>query len=754
MYSLKKKNLIFFGTLIILFLANSFLLVYIILSNCKERVGGISSAFVVEGIGLELPVFCFLYALFFLLSLVVFYRFFSFMGKEILCNLESCLTNISKIEKNFPLNLRKKRSTNGVVFISEFIAAIAGALDELNTSTDYFDSIIRAIQDSLIVTNRKRIIKTANPVALEMLGYQEEELIGKSMDDIAISTDSRKGKKNLFQPETFEKLLERGYIKDYSAIYLTKSGGRVPVSFAARIMESKNGAFEGLVCVAKDVREYNAMQSQLAQSSKLAALGTMSAGIAHELKNPLAVIVGKAELNLSRLDKGEPLDRSALMEDMKLTLHCSEMMVSIVDHLRIFSREGKEKDWHSVSIEDILNSSFILLNKRIEVENINVIRKIDKVPRVWGDRNKLVSVFQNLVSNSIDAFASVDDDRKKYIKVSVFMTDRKELKITFEDNALGMDRGVAENIFNPFFTTKGIGKGTGLGLSLSYGFIEEHKGSISVVSTPGKGSTFSVILPVDKASETHKTLRESIARKKNNGNITPHKRSGEVLFIEDYPPILDISSTYLKSLGYTVYTATNGAEGAELASKKLFDIIITDINMPVMNGYEAAELIRKTINANTPIVAMTANTSDDFLKRVLCRGINDALAKPVRRNELYRTVDKWILPFLYGDMAKEFGSEALAKELLGGFIKVAKKQIPKISKAISDGDTVLVHREAHSMKGGAGNIFAYRLMFSAASLESAAKSGNLGNANEMLDNIGLELEKVEKYARKHGVCSQ
>ncbi|MBI5235481.1 MAG: HAMP domain-containing protein [Deltaproteobacteria bacterium] len=386
-------------------------------------------------------------------------------------------------------------SGDEIGFLARSFNAAMDNLEKTTVSRDYLGHVVNAICDSLIVTNRNREIVMVNPATAQLLGNADEkEIIGLRVDEIAVAAAPTKRNRRLFTPQTFEKLLEQGFIRNYNVAYRGKTGNLIPVSFSASILHGKAGGFDGLVCVAKDMREYNMMQSSLMQSAKLAALGTMSAGMAHELKTPLTVVKGKAQFLIFQLMEGKEPSKDDIIKDMELVIASSDRMASIINHLRNFSRESKDRDWTYLSVEEVIDDSLILIGKRLKGKGITLVRDIPAgLPQIWGDRNKLISVFQNLMSNSFDAFEPVTDAREKTIRISVAPEEGDKLRVTFEDNASGMEKEILNNIFTPFFTTKDVGKGTGLGLSLLYGIIEEHGGNVTVTSVPDKGTAFTIV---------------------------------------------------------------------------------------------------------------------------------------------------------------------------------------------------------------------------------------------------------------------
>ena len=384
-----------------------------------------------------------------------------------------------------------------VGFLSRAFNAMMDRLEETTVSRDHLDSIINSVGESIIVTDAARLIRSVNPSTCRMLGCTGGELVGKSIDEIVTARERGKGGGRWLRgEELFDRLTGKGVVVDYDVCYVTAGGEKIPVTFNATRLRDKPGRFSGLVCAAADMREYRKLQARLVQSSKLAALGTLSSGIAHELKTPLAVIAGKASLISHILAEGGERDRRRLKDDMDAIARCADRMTTIIDHLREFSREPETFRPMAEDAAAVVDHSLMLLEKQLESRNIKVEKRIEPgLPPLLCDRNKIAAAFQILADNAADAFELVDDARERRIRISAEAEGGDTVRLRFSDNASGMDPAILGDIFTPFFTTKETGKGTGLGLSTLYGIIEEHGGTVTVQSSPGEGTTFTMRLP-------------------------------------------------------------------------------------------------------------------------------------------------------------------------------------------------------------------------------------------------------------------
>ncbi|MBF0360287.1 MAG: GHKL domain-containing protein [Oligoflexia bacterium] len=241
------------------------------------------------------------------------------------------------------------------------------------------------------------------------------------------------------------------------------------------------------------VKDKQIIQEQLIQSGKLASLGMMVAGIAHELNNPLFAIMALAQ-NIQMKPQAEKVPLWAMQ-----IVQSTERMDKVIKHLKIFSRKSDELSFKKINIHDPILEAHNLLAPLLKQENISIELKFKFATTIselkcFGDAVQLESVFQNLISNSKDAFENIKDNRKKQITIETQLQEDNIIKIIYIDNAGGMPQEIMDKIFDPFFTTKGVGKGTGLGMSLSYEIIKQHSGKIFVKSTVGEGTTFEIFL--------------------------------------------------------------------------------------------------------------------------------------------------------------------------------------------------------------------------------------------------------------------
>jgi signal transduction histidine kinase len=249
------------------------------------------------------------------------------------------------------------------------------------------------------------------------------------------------------------------------------------------------------------VKSLKETQGQLVQSGKLAALGELSSGIAHELNNPLHFIKSFNRRIRETYHKSQTVSFADIETFVdKINDNCNRMQ-RIVQHFRDFSRQTEHK-LMPIAINEIVSRSFTLFNEQLRLHSINVKLSLSpENPYVLGDGNRLEQVLVNLIGNARDAMEKTNNGEKVIEVVTSLNHDTVEVRV--KDSGCGIADDIAAHIFDPFFTTKEVGKGTGLGLSISHSIIQEHQGQITCVSQPGKGSEFKITLrPTEETAET------------------------------------------------------------------------------------------------------------------------------------------------------------------------------------------------------------------------------------------------------------
>jgi GAF domain-containing protein/CheY-like chemotaxis protein/nitrogen-specific signal transduction histidine kinase len=366
-------------------------------------------------------------------------------------------------------------------------------------------------------------------------------------------------------------------------IELIKSiGGHLSVAIKnSQLFSDLEGAYESL----------KKAQDRLIQTEKFRALGEMAGGVVHDFNNILATVLGRVQLSLKKLEKQELKKPEDLLKSLKLIEKSATDGVRILSRIQKFAKAKKDMLFSPVDLNQIVEDSLemtraywqdsaILSGIQIEVK-----KELKNIGEISGNATELREVLTNLIINAVDAMPeggtltlrTEKDQQFVYLKVS--------------DTGTGMTEEVKNKIFEPFFTTKGD-RGTGLGMSVAYSIISRHEGEIEIESSPGRGSTFTV-----------KLSRLKEGRKDEKIKTLSGEKAG-VLIIEDEKNIRKVLKEMLSTEGYEVTSVATGKEGIELLKKKHFDLVITDLGIPGMSGWEVADQI-KEIDPSTPVVLST-----------------------------------------------------------------------------------------------------------------------------------------------------
>ena len=371
-------------------------------------------------------------------------------------------------------------------------------------------------------------------------------------------------------------------------------------------------------------------QAQLIQSEKLSAVGEFVAGVAHELNNPLAAVMGFSEL----LKNGDVGEKHARHLDMifKSAQRCQKIVQSLLSFARRAAPERKPVGVNKL-IEDVLE----MIAYPLRTSNVKVVTQFStRLPVVLADGHQVQQVVLNIISNARQALEGKTEAGCITLATN---HDANFVRIVITDNGPGIAAENLKRIFDPFFTTKEVGKGTGLGLSLCYGMIREHGGNILVTSPPGEGATFTIELPVADEAAWFETafLKQNAAP-----TATPAANEGagkKVLVVDDEESLLQMIKEELTSHSYEVITALNGEAALREAGRQKFDAIVCDLKMPGLNGRQVYERLRaENLESSRRMVFVTGDIIGDELRNFLDTEKRPCLTKPFTLGDLRQAV--------------------------------------------------------------------------------------------------------------------
>jgi PAS domain S-box-containing protein len=542
-------------------------------------------------------------------------------------------------DKTLAENLPCLRKDGGIVYAD--ISTTKVTIDGREFNVGFFKDITKrkraeeALKESeekyrLLIENQGEGIATAdldenfifvNPAAEKIFGVIKGGLVGRNLKEFT-STEQFE----FIQEQTKKRHKEEK--GSYEIEIMNAKGEKRFLLLTAAPWFDKDGVLTSTFGIFRDITERKQLQQQLIQSEKLAAVGTLAYGIAHEFNNILAGMLANAELGLITQDSRQ------IKECFKIIADSSYRASSITRNLLAFS-SNKEAKKELIDITEPLRSVLAITRRELEKLNIGLVEKFKPVPKICCDAGQFSEVFLNMLTNARDAM------RAKGGKLTILLELIGEnIQIIFEDTGCGIPEKIKGKLFEPFVTTKGaLGKseipGTGLGLFLSYGIIEGYKGRIEVESEVSKGTRFTILIPVSKNLPC-----ESI----RDNKIEPSeklKRKLKILLVDDEKVISFGLKKFLESRGHQVTASLKAEEGLEHFEKEKFDLVLSDIAMPDMDGIELIKKIKEK-STETKVIAITGHILKEKENKAREAGADEVLIKPFKNEVLYMAISKLV----------------------------------------------------------------------------------------------------------------
>lgn len=452
-------------------------------------------------------------------------------------------------------------------------------------------------------------IVRANRALGELLGRSPEDLVGQKCWEL-LHPDA----KGAACP--FEKALRQG---QWVMHEITLPDGRV---WLVRAYPSLNdGVLRRVIHTVRDVTRERQAQKLLEQTQRLATLGQMAAGVAHEINNPLNAIVGMAELLLDSLP--DEANRSLVQTIREQALRIGRITRSLLTFAR-----PRPQELVPIDLNRLVQEVIALVAYRLRSDNISVQLQLrEPLPLIMGDPSQLQQVLLNLINNAYDAMSGQNGGRLT-IQTD---TDGMAVILIVDDTGPGIPDEHLPHLFDPFFTTKPVGKGTGLGLAIAYGIITGHGGRIRAENRP-EGARFIVELPIAPRDVLETTAPKSPIQSDHKQSAPP---SLHILVVDDELPLATTLQTILTRDGHQVTIASDGEAAINSLARQDYDLILCDLKMPKVNG----EQVYKWLQANKPhlrenIVFMTGDFLHPAIQRALGEGNVPILHKPFRVDEL------------------------------------------------------------------------------------------------------------------------
>src|SRR5216117_1080425 len=451
------------------------------------------------------------------------------------------------------------------------VIANARFFEMVHHAKEQWETAFDALSEGIAVVDVQGSIRRANRSLAAMLGSAIPSVIGRDL-----------GTALLGESPALIELLAAARRGDRAQPLVLRSAslGRTLRVNAARIPSPEQE--QSVVVLVEDVTDQQAMETQLIQSEKLAAVGQLVSGVAHEINNPLTSIAGLSEFLLEQKELGKS-DRGHL----KVIQEQAERAGRIVRNLLTFARKGAPAR-APVDLNDVVRRTLLLMDYALKLKDVGVSRDLAGVlPDVLGDRHGLQQVVLNLVSNAGQAVAENPPGRPRRVIVSTWFDGQVHLRVA--DTGPGLSDVVAQNVFTPFFTTKEPGQGTGLGLSITYSIVESHGGHIVVERASGGGAAFRVDLPPAPADAPRPEAQPPTS------DATPvlptSKRT--ILLVDDDPAVRRMVKALFGRDGHAVEVARNPQHALELAQRGGFDLVIADARAAARGKLFVEELVAR-----------------------------------------------------------------------------------------------------------------------------------------------------------------
>ena len=486
--------------------------------------------------------------------------------------------------------------------------------EEIKAAKGRFETLIESAGEAIVAVGLDGRIESWNPKARQVFLYEREEIVGQSIERLLSEEIYRDGVERLDRtgrPQLFETRAQR------------KGGTPIDVGVTLSAIQGPGGELLGVLALIRDITEQKLTEEQLIQSEKLTALGQLAGGIAHDFNNLLQAIIGYAQLASRHFKNPE-----AVQKWLRVIETAARDGSETVRRIQEFSRTRPDVELVPVDLNDAIREALEIVRPRWDEktmeEGVEVVPYLDlgAIPSILGRSAEIREVFTNLLLNALDAMPTGGE-----IRIRTWEEGNSVLA-SVADSGVGMPEEVRRRVFDPFFTTKGE-QGTGLGLSVTYSIVARHDGKIWVESREGVGTVFTLRLPAHRGRQAPPKERRSVRR----------GRTGRILIIEDEERVKNILADMLKDAGHMVRGTRSGEEAIALLDRDPFDLLITDLGMPGMSGWEVIQRIRER-DSRLPIVVLTGwgLKGEEDRRRLWELGVSQCLFKPVRLQELLQAV--------------------------------------------------------------------------------------------------------------------
>ena len=513
-----------------------------------------------------------------------------------------------------------------VRYLEEVEKEFATLARELKDSETKYRFLVDRVQEAVLLV-QDDTVKSVNPAATTIGGYSAGELGSVPFSGFIDPRDRDRVLalyRQVLAGETSLDSITFGFIRKGGEVFQATTRF-MPVSWEDR---------PAMLCLIQDATRQGDLESQLLYAKKMEAVGTLAGGIAHDFNNHLQGISGYIQLLMMRGDRDRTEQGWLLQIERSV-----KRAAALTKQLLIFSRK-EESRLEPIDLNEVVRQAQKTLARTIPESITAELRLAAELASVDGDAVQLEHVLFNLGINAKDAMPGggkiVIETRNVHLD-EAFCRNHAGVKpgayveLTFADSGHGMDRETLERIFEPFYTTKGVGSGIGLGLAIVYGIVQSHHGLILCESNRDAGTTFRVYLPAQE--------REGAAPAKEERKRGDYRGAETIIIVDDEPDIIDIGQNTLEQFGYTVLTARSGEEAVEIYTRQgdRIDLVILDLGMPGMGGERCLrELLR--MNPAVKVLIASGYAATQTVHSILEAGATGFMAKPYRLEDMLKKV--------------------------------------------------------------------------------------------------------------------
>jgi PAS domain S-box-containing protein len=463
----------------------------------------------------------------------------------------------------------------------------------LHQQQEFASRLVESFPDLILVVDAAGKYTFVSPRVRDVLGYELEETSTMELGGRTHPED------RLALKTVYSDVLSRKEVFASLEVRVRHKDGewrRLRCHFSP--LADERGQIEGVVMSCRDVTELKRLEEQLIQAEKLAAMGQMLAGVAHELNNPLTAILGVTELLREREGFDDPAKRQ-----LELTHRQARRAARIVQNLLEFARPASPQK-KPLDVNSLIERTLQLHEHSLRRNNVVVdFTPQSGLPGVVGDGNQLIQIFLNLITNAEQAIREVRETGRIQIRLSQYAG---KILVTVQDDGVGIRPDALPRIFDPFYTTKRPGGGTGLGLSICLSIVKEHGGTIEAEALPAGGSAFTVYLPSAGVTPGVPMIDSGIVSLDGQSNLSDALKDRSILVLDDEESIRMLLEEGLSVQGFQVDTAATPEAALALARRRSYDFLLCDLNLSsggaVISGTQAAELVLAASSDRKPVL--------------------------------------------------------------------------------------------------------------------------------------------------------